>query len=222
MPANFRINRLAGRLGPIKKDPRILVRAALGVLLAANVVAALILFKPWAASVDEMGRQLSQLRLQTQQKQTSVERLKSLAKKAVRARQEGDQFMKQYFLDRRTAASTIVGELKDAAQQAGIEQKVQSYSNYEPIEGSDNLSMLAISVNYEGAYENLVKFINRLDRSSRFLILDTLTASPQRNAGLLNVTLKMNVFVIESPRDRIGRAETAERSAPVRGEAAGT
>ena len=32
------------------KDPRVVVRAILGVLLAANVVAALILFKPWGGS----------------------------------------------------------------------------------------------------------------------------------------------------------------------------
>ncbi|MCW5979038.1 MAG: type 4a pilus biogenesis protein PilO [Bryobacteraceae bacterium] len=221
MPANFSLKRFKGRLAPgaltpVRKDPRVLVRIVLGALLAANIVAALILFKPWAPSAEEMDRQVAQLRQQVNQTQASIERLKVIAQKVLKARQQSEQFMQQYFLDRRTASSTLVSELKNAAQQAGIQQKEQTFSNFEPIEGSDTLSMLSISVSYEGAYENLVKFINHLDRSPRFLILDTLSASPQRSAGSLTVNFKMNAFVLEPLAARVVETAADATSGQVR------
>ena len=36
------------------KEPRVLVRAALGVLLLANIVAALLVFKPWGGSAEDL------------------------------------------------------------------------------------------------------------------------------------------------------------------------
>jgi type IV pilus assembly protein PilO len=197
MPANFDLKRLAGQLGDlkaVKKDPRILVRLLLGLLLAANIVAAFVLFKPWAASAEELERQLGQLRQQVQQKKASIDRLRVLAKKVEQARQEGNEFMKEYFMDRRVASSTIVSELKQTAESAGIKQKEHSFV-IEPIEGSDTVSMMSISGNYEGTYDNLVRFINGMDRSPRFLILESLQAVPQKNAAALSVTLKLIAFV---------------------------
>ena len=178
------------------KDPRVLMRVILGALLAANIVAALVLFKPWAPSPEEMEQQLGQLRSQLNQKEAAVERLRILAGKSDQARAEGSSFMGKYFMDRRTASSTIVTELQNAASEAGIQQKEQTFA-FEPIEGSEDLSMMTISGAYEGSYPDLLKFVNRLDRSPRFLILDTLAASPERSAGLLSVTCKLNAFVID-------------------------
>jgi type IV pilus assembly protein PilO len=43
-----------------------------------------------------------------------------------------------------------------------------------------------------------VHFVNRLDRSSRFLILDSLAAAPQQQGGILMITFKLNAFVREA------------------------
>ncbi len=190
------------RLGPLARlgrDPHLLVRAVLGVLLAANIVVALILFKPWGASPAELEQELGRLRSQIRQRQDSVERLRKLVENSEKARDQGDTFLNEYFMDRRTASSTIISELRQAAKEAGIKQEEHTFG-FEPIEGSDNLSMMTVSGNYEGTYENLVKFINLLDRSPRFLILDTLTASPERSAGALNVNFRLNAFVMEGKR----------------------
>jgi type IV pilus assembly protein PilO len=65
----------------------------------------------------------------------------------------------------------------------------------EPIEGSDTLGMMTISASFEGEYPNLTKFINELDRSPRFLIIESLTASPQPLGKVVNVNFKLNAFV---------------------------
>jgi type IV pilus assembly protein PilO len=196
---------LAGRAMPVR-DPRFLLRVALGVLLLANVAAALALFRPWEESPEEMEQRLGRLRAQVQQQTRSVERLEKLVEKARQAREEGDAFIAEYFMDRQTASSAIVSELKDSAAQAGVKQEEHTFT-FEPVDGSDAISMMTVSGNYEGRYEDLLKFINLLDRSPRFLILDTLTAAPERTAGLLTMNFKMNAFVMEGKAPHVPEPE---------------
>ena len=199
MRVSFDLKALLRRLpragAGFRKDPRVVVRVVLGVLLAANIAAALVLFKPWGASPAELEQEMGQLRRQVRERQASVERLRTLVARAEKAREEGDAFMNEYFMNRRTASSTIVSELKEAANKAGVKQQDHTFV-FEPIEGSDSLSMMTISGNYEGAYVDLLEFINLLDRSPRFLILDTLTAAQERTAGGLSMNFKMNALVI--------------------------
>ena len=122
-----------------------------------------------------------------------------LVKTVEKARVEGDQFMDKYLLNRRTAYSTIVGELERAASHVSLKSKESQYS-VDPIEGSDALGMMTVSANYEGAYLNLTKFINELDRSQRFMIIESLQASPQPVGTTVNVNFKLNAFV----RDETG------------------
>jgi hypothetical protein len=181
------------------KDPRVSVRAALGALLALNVIAALILFRPWGGSADDLERQLESLHAQLPQRQAALARTKALVEKVQKARAEGDKFMSQYMLNERTAYSSIVGELDRDASQVGLKPRESQY-NVEPIEGSDTLEMMTISANYEGPYPNLTKFINELDRSKQFLIIESLQASPQALGQSINVNFKVHTFV----RDETG------------------
>ncbi len=183
--------RFSGRFG---KDPRVLVRAALGLLLAANLAAAVFVFRPWGGSPEELQRRLSQLRADVRQRAETVQRLSTLVETVEKTHNEADGFMGKYFLDTRTAYSTVLTELGDLAREAGIKQKEHSFTT-EPIEGSDTLSMMVITGYYEGTYADLVQFVNRLDRSDRFITIESLQATPQQSQGMLNVIVKLNVFV---------------------------
>lgn len=203
MNVNFDIKALAGHLRrnpkDLGKDPRVVMRLILGLLLVANIAAALALSRPWTASPEQLMQRLGQLKSRVERKNAAVARLETLVEKSRHARVEGDSFMDRYFMDRRTASSTIIAELKDSATRAGVKQEDHTFG-FEPIEGSDNLQMMTISGNYQGQYADLVGFINLIDRSPRFLILDTLTASPERTAGGLSMNFKMNAFVINGKR----------------------
>jgi hypothetical protein len=176
------------------KDPRIGVRMALGSLLLLNLVAALVLFKPWGGSAEDLERQLAGLRLQVPQQQATLARTKALVQKVEKARAEGDQFMGKYMLNGRSTYSTIIGELDRAATQVKLTPRERQFG-VEPIDGSDNLGIMTISANYEGAYPNLAKFINELDRSPRFLIIESLQASPQPVGANVNVNFKLYAFI---------------------------
>jgi type IV pilus assembly protein PilO len=99
-------------------------------------------------------------------------------------------------MDRRTLSSTIVAELHRSAKEAGINKAQHSFT-IDPIEGSDTMSMVTVVGNYEGSYGDLLQFVNRLDKSQRFLIIDTMSAAPMQGTGNLSINIKLNTFVRE-------------------------
>ena len=192
------------------KDPRVAMRIIIGALLAANLVAAVIAFKPFGGSAEDLRRQTEALRAQLARAEANLATSKKLVDKVQAARTLGDQFMTKYVLDRRIMSSTIQEELNKLAIEAGIKPGQQSQSP-EPVEGSDTLSMLTISAAFEGSYASLAKLVNLIDRSPRFLIIENMVAAaPQGQGGqaagqgdkALNVTLRIDTFV----RDDSGAA----------------
>jgi len=194
----LRIKKIAERLPRINarvgRDPRILFRTLLGVLLAGNVVAAFLVVRPIGGSAEELERRSTVLRTEIQNRQMAIQRLRVLSAKMESGRVEGDRFIKQHFLARRTAYSALMSELGKSAQLASIKPKEHSFG-FEPIEGSNTLGMLIVTANYEGSYADLVQFVNALDRSGRLLIVESLMAAPQQAGGTLNVAMRLNAFI---------------------------
>lgn len=183
------------------RDPRVVMRIVIGTLLAANLVAAFTVFRPVGGSAEQLELDVSRGRQQIVQKQATIKHLQFLAAKIEQARNAGDHFMDGYFMSRRTTSSTILDELLKAAKDSGIKPKGDAFT-FEPVEGSDTLSMMTIAANYEGSYRDLLEFVNRLDRSPRFLILENLSAQPLQGAGnnaALDVRIKLDTFVREDP-----------------------
>jgi len=189
MPRSFRV---------ALKDPRVIMRGVIGVLLAANLVAAVLAFKPFGGSADDWRRQQADLSRQLAQLQARAANAKRIVDKVELARREGDDFLAKYFTGRRTTYSTVIEELEHTAEQAGIKPRTRS-AELNAIEGSDTLEWMSITAGYEGTYASLEKFVNLLDKSPRFLIIETMQAAPEQNSQMLNVTLKLDTFVKEAP-----------------------
>jgi type IV pilus assembly protein PilO len=178
------------------KDPRVAVRLVLGALALANVIAALIVFKPWGGSPEDLQRQKEQLERQVSESRSRLARAKQLVGKVEKARAEGDRFLTDFMMDRRTTFSTIVAELDRAASEAGIKPGPKSWG-LEPVEGSETIYQMTITSGFEGNYSALTKFMNVLDKSPRFLIIESLQATPQQGSGVLGISLKLDTFVRE-------------------------
>ena len=169
-------------------------RVALGVLLLATIGAAWIVMYPPGGSADDLQQQLAVLQTQTAARRILLASTRQHVAAVEQGRTEGDKFLTEYFLARRTAYSTLLSELVDAADRAKIKPKEHAYAT-EPIEGSDSLSMMSISANYEGTYANLMRFVHEIDRSPRLLIIEALNAAPQQTGGTLNISMKIDTFV---------------------------
>jgi|GEM_PF-380319 len=201
------------------RDPRILMRVILGVLLLGNLVAFYFVIYPLGGAPEELDAQLQTLVQQAAAQRKSLDRLRVLTTKVEGARRQAGDFETTNFTDRRVVYSTLVNEITQAADSAGIKLKDHALQN-EEIEGSDTLGMITVNANYEGTYGDLLNFVNRIDRSERFVIIDSLAATPQQGSNQLNVTMKMNLFVRNTadlvlPR-MVGKpaAKPANNSAP--------
>lgn len=198
MPRNFNIGSLVGQLGLKKNDPRTTARVGLGALLLCNLVAGWFVFSPIGGSADEMETRLLDLQRQVSSKQAVLKRSKELAAKVDKGRTQGDEFLGRYFLSRPTTYSTLVGELNTLAKAAGVRPKEQAF-NEEEVEGSDELGMVSITAGYEGSYADLLHFLRELDKANRLVIIESLAASPQQGTGVLNISLRLNTFIRETP-----------------------
>jgi hypothetical protein len=177
-------------------DPRTLLRAAVGLLVAANLVAAYFVIWPVGGSPAALRQQAANLRVAIAQKRILLKRTKDLTSKIEIGRTEADQFVGGYFLPRRQAFSMIVAEMNDLASKAKITPKESAYP-IEDVDGSDTLQMMQVTANFEATYQDLIHFINLLDKSDKLLVVESLNASPQQNGSKLNVMLKLDTFVTE-------------------------
>jgi Tfp pilus assembly protein PilO len=170
------------------------VRTVLGALVVANLVAAALVLFPPGGSAEDLTRQLGGLEAQALKQRANLERSQQHASAVERGRVEGDQFLGEYFLEGRTAFSTLLAELDAAATQSKIVQREHAFS-LDPIEGSDSLSMMSVTAAYTGKYADLMRFVHEIDRSPRLLIIESLTAAPQAGGDDLNVSMKLDTFV---------------------------
>lgn len=200
MPSGFSLRdwKLTG--GAVK-EPRVAMRAVIGVLLAANLVAAVIAFAPFGGSAESLRGEQAALGRQLADMETRNAASARLVGNVETARREGGQFLEKYVVDRRTVSSAITEELARMAQAAGMRPLPSTWEPV-PIEGSDTIEMLTITGSYEGSYASLKKLVDLLDKSPRFLIVEKMDVqSPQQQqaAQLVTVSLKVDTFVRETP-----------------------
>lgn len=195
MPRNFSLK----AVGP--GNPRSVIRLVLGVLAAANLVAGYFVLRPPGGSSQELRQQAAEMTTQIRQQQGTLDRTRLLSGKIEIGRGEGDRFMSKYFLPRRSAYSIVMAELNDLASQAKVTAK-ESANAIEPVDGSDSLEMMQITANYEATYADLVRFVNLIDKSNRLLVMESMNATPQQGGGKLNVSLKLDTFVVEDGSEK--------------------
>jgi len=211
--------RNSSRQGPAVRgqaqDLKRRIRIALGTLLALNLIAAgLVLFPP-GGSADDLERELASLQSQIRQKRALLDRSRVNVAAIEKARGEGDHFLNDYFLSRRTADSALLSELNAAASKAQMKAR-DSAQTTEYIEGSDSLSMMTISANYEGTYRNLLNFIGELDHSNQLLIIESMSAAPQQGSNILTVSMKIDAFIRDDSSTAGETAQAAVSGAEVR------
>jgi len=187
------------------KEPRVAMRVLIGVLLAANVAMAIVAFKPFGGSADDLRKEADTLGNQLQAMQARLAITRRLSQKVDTARQDGDSFLARYIVERRTASSAVFEELIHMAAESGV-QPGQAQFQYDDIKGSDSIKMMTISAGFEGSYQQLTKLVSLIDKSQRFFVIDSMQTSapqqtnqnqPQQQQGAqkLNVQFKIKTFV---------------------------
>ena len=166
----------------------------LGVLAAFDAGFYVFAVSPLDVREQEILARIEASQRQLGQKQEGLEKLRIVAEKVEKARTAGDELLDQITIERRVTFSTLVIELDGAAAEAGIQDRDRVY-DMEPIDGTEKYGIVSINANFRGEYEKLVKFLNRIDRSERFLIIESLGASPRADSPDIQITMRIDTFV---------------------------
>jgi Tfp pilus assembly protein PilO len=178
------------------KGKRQLVVAGLALLAIFDAAFWLLAVEPAATRTADREAAVAALESQVQQKRESVARLRESSERVAAARDEGAELLEELTFDRQRTFSELLTELGDAATAAGVEMRETDYAS-EAIAGNESYGMVSVTANFRGRYENLVRLLNRLDRSGDFLIVESLGARPREDTGDLQISMRIDTFVRE-------------------------
>jgi len=163
-------------------------------LLLANLVLLFLMLFPPGGSETELAARRDQLRTEIRAARTNTTRLRSVSDKVETGSQEATSFETQYFLPERLAYSAIIAEIQRIAKAANVEEREAVYSK-EPIEGSDDLSILNAGARFRGTYVNLMQFLNEADKSQMLLMIDTVRATPEQRGGQIDAEIRFQAVI---------------------------
>jgi type IV pilus assembly protein PilO len=165
------------------------LKVALGVMIALDVVAAVLYFSPLIGSAESRRLEMAQLQSELTLKTHQVAPLKDLPRKVNVAGQEIGDFYKKRFPSENSQILTEIGKLA-SANGVRIEQ-----GRYKPGE-TVTVGLQQINMEYDlgGNYTSLARFINAVERDEMFFIIDnvSLGGDPQ---GPVKLAVKLETYL---------------------------
>ena len=166
---------------------RVRLQIALGILLLANAVLLFFLLRSGGRTAAGRADELARLEASHRLAERQVEQLRQLKKKVQDATQNEQRFAEGNFLSRSAAFSQMLSDLERLA----ADNKLQpSDATYRLNESDNKLGWInvEVSLQMQGEYPDLVRFLNELEQSPLFWIIESLDV-----AGKTGQNLRLNL-----------------------------
>jgi len=165
------------------------VRWALLVLAVADVMLVVLRWQTARAATQQEKDQLVRLQKQHDTLGADVERAATIRGNLNGVEHQCNRFVAEQLLDTASGYSALVEDLGRISEKSGLETNSVSYKQ-RALEKRD-VQEVEVQATVQGDYPSLVRFINGLERSSHFYLLDSLTLAPGSTGGVrLNLTLR--------------------------------
>jgi hypothetical protein len=171
---------------------RAIVRWTLIFILAADVI---LLGVNWRLSQAPMvpATELRRLELLGKQYQADTARLEGFRRELPADEKQWDDFFKSNFRSYASGYSAISGDLGDLSRTAGLHMDNITYHTHNP--DTRGLVQVDIGTAVEGDYPSLINFLDKLEHSNNFYVLDSLTlASSSTSAGKIRLNLQLRTY----------------------------
>ncbi len=172
----------------MRKSTQKLIRWLLGLVLVADLALAAVNWRMASAPRDP-DAELHMLRQQRALLAADIARAKKIRAELGDIEQEGDAFFKQQIVPEETGYSGLSENFGKLANAAGVRASNITYRTGEP--DKRGVIEIEIGATVSGDYPNIVRFINGLEHSETFYVLDSLTLGAGSSGGLgLNLHLR--------------------------------
>lgn len=171
---------------------RRIILAALGGVLLLDLALAV---ESWrlATAPRTPGQELARLAAQVKLLRSDLERASAIRKSVPAVQQDCDRFENSVPV-KTTGYSGLLGHLDSLARKAGLQTEGLTFK--EQNLAGHGLTEVEVSATVSGDYSSVVRFINGIQRSEDFYILDdlSLASAAQSPAGPLRVNLRLRTY----------------------------
>jgi type IV pilus assembly protein PilO len=190
--------------------------AGVALLLILNLVLGVRLFLAWSTLRSASAEQLQQQQTAYRALQLEMSPLRGLPQKVDLSRTQADEFYAARFP---SAYSTVSATINDLATKNSVRLTNLAYTPTPAVAG---LAQLRMDASLSGEYAPMMHFINGLERSKTFFLINGLTLTGQQG-GLVNLRLRLNTYLhaaglngLPAPvqRDEAQRDEAQGEEAP--------
>ncbi len=193
MPRNFSwLSNLYGA----DRQGRYWLQVAIGTLVLLNVVALYLYLAPPGGSRRDLMAESEATHHEIVAARAKAIKLRTVSGKVQTGSSQSSDFQAKYVLPKRLAYESVIAEIQRMVKVSGLQERDAVYSE-EPIEGTADLTLMTSSANYEGAYENLKKFLYEVDHSPMLIMLENLTAAPQQKGNQINTNIRFQAVIRE-------------------------
>lgn len=167
------------------------IAAALLILVAADVALAVALWQIGQNGPQAMRARIVRLTEQAKLLRADVERGQRIRAALPEAGHECDAFYSKAFFDSATGYSQIEDDLNSISKGAGVQTSGLRFKQ-KPVKGRGVMEV-DVSTKVTADYPALIRFINGLERSQDFYLLDGL-ALHSANAGTVSLDLDLHTY----------------------------
>jgi Tfp pilus assembly protein PilO len=167
------------------------------VVLGVNLAIWAFLVVPKQDRIAALQKSYADLRSQGAADQKEIKQLQGRLKHLQQA-QEDLKTIYSKLLIRRTEGMSIRVELESLANNLQVKRADFSY-DYKDLQDF-GLQHFMLSVPVEGNYRNIRRFINSIERSEHFLILDRVDLSSELKEDALNLDFMLSTYLVEDEK----------------------
>ncbi len=168
------------------------IRWALAVLLVVDAGLVFVNWRARTASPRTMKGQIAALEAQLKLLKGDVDRAQGIQKRLdTDVKRECDQFFTEELREAASGYSSIVGDLGGIAKEAGLRTNSVTFRQREI--SNRGVVEVEVAATVEGDYPSLVSFINGLERSHNFYLLDSLQLASS-TGGSLKLNLQLRTY----------------------------
>ena len=167
------------------------VRAALAVLLVLDGALLVLGWRARQSSTQAEKNEARQLAAQEQLLEKDVARAEAIRSHMSEVRHDCDRFYQEQFLPAATGYSSLETDLGEIAAHAGLKTTGVSFKQ-SPVEKRGVVEIQIIAA-VEGDYPSLIHFINGLERSKNFYLLNNLTLA-SGSSGSIRLNLELRTY----------------------------
>jgi type IV pilus assembly protein PilO len=181
---------------PDLRQTRQKLKIAIGSLLAVDALCVALLLSPLIGSQRSRDEQMSQLWKDLQQKTREVEPLRGLDKKIPIAKQQIDDFYQNRFPSETSTVSADLGKLAadSGVKLAGVSYAQKSSETENKDAEAVDLNRMTIDADLSGDYLQVMRFINSLERSRLFFLVDSVQIGSDQG-GVIRLRMRLETYL---------------------------